>query len=53
MVVCSSLNRVTWTTVSAGTNIISASFSALVDGYEYHLAEEAAFNQMRMSQQSK
>lgn len=34
-----SINRVTWTTVSAGTNIITASFSALVDGYEYHLAE--------------
>jgi len=31
--------RITWTTVSAGPNIIAASFAALVDGYEYHLAE--------------
>jgi len=31
-----------WTTVSAGTNIIAASMSALVDGYEYHLASEVA-----------
>ncbi|KAJ1476823.1 hypothetical protein T484DRAFT_1823464 [Baffinella frigidus] len=28
--------------VSAGTNIIAASMSALVDGYEYHLASEVA-----------
>jgi hypothetical protein len=31
--------RKVWTTVSAGPNIIAASFAALVDGYEYHLAE--------------
>jgi len=31
--------RISWTTVSAGPNIIAASFAALVDGYEYHLAE--------------
>jgi len=31
--------RISWTTVSAGPNIIAASLAALVDGYEYHLAE--------------
>jgi len=34
--------RISWTTVSAGPNIIAASFAALVDGYEYHLAEHVS-----------
>jgi 2-isopropylmalate synthase len=35
------LSEQTWTTVSVDTNVISASFNALIDGYEYALIEHA------------
>jgi 2-isopropylmalate synthase len=35
------LTEQTWTTVSVDTNVISASFNALIDGYEYALIEHA------------
>lgn len=35
------LSERTWTTVSVDTNVISASFNALIDGYEYALIEHA------------
>lgn len=35
------LSEQTWTTVSVDTNVISASFNALIDGYEFALIEHA------------
>jgi len=38
--------KLSWTTVSAGPNIISTSFAALVDGYEFHLAEHVNLDEL-------
>jgi hypothetical protein len=32
-----------WTTISSDTNIVSASFNALVDGLEHHLNEREGY----------